>query len=98
MMQVSEQAAMALEAIRRSEEIPESHGTRLSPAGAPGGDMAIRLEFVAETQEGDQVAEQSGTEVYVDSVLAEPLSGAVMDVQDTEEGLAFVFRTLPPEA
>lgn len=98
MLQVSEQAAMALEAIRRSEEIPETHGTRLSPASAPDGDMAIRLEFVEETGEGDQVAEQSGTEVYVDPELAEPLSEAVMDVQDTEEGLAFVFRSQPPGA
>jgi Fe-S cluster assembly iron-binding protein IscA len=98
MLQVSEQAAMALEAIRRSEEVPESHGTRLSPADDPGGDLAIRLEFVEETRERDQVAEQSGTEVYVDSELAEPLSDAVMDVEDSGEGLTFVFRSKAPEA
>ncbi|MBW3666765.1 MAG: hypothetical protein KY394_04130 [Actinobacteria bacterium] len=98
MLEVSEQAAVALEAIRRSEEIPESHGTRLSPARHPSGDLAIQLEFVEEAQEGDQVAEQAGTEVYVDPGLAEPLSGAVMDVEDTNEGLTFVFRSRSPEA
>lgn len=98
MLQVSERAATALEAIRHSEEVPESHDTRLSPASHPGGELAIRLEFVEETQEGDQVAEQAGTEVYVDSELAEPLSGAVMDVEDTGEGLTFVFRSKSPEA
>lgn len=98
MLQVSEQAAMALEAIRRSEEVPASHDTRLSPANDPSGDLAIRLEFVEEAQEEDQVAEQAGTEVYVDPQLAEPLSEAVMDVHDTDEGLAFVFRSASPEA
>lgn len=79
--------------VRSSEEIPETHGTRLSPIRHPGGDLAIRLEFVAEAQEGDQVAGQAGTEVFIDSELAEPLSDAVMDLERTEEGLAFVFRT-----
>lgn len=98
MLQVSEQAAVALEAIRRSEGIPESHGTRLAAAQQPDGDLAIRLHFVEEAEEGDQVAEQAGTEVYVDSALAEPLAEAVMDVQETNEGLTFVFRTSPAEA
>lgn len=93
MLQVSEQAASALEAIRRNEEVPESHDTRLSPAQSPDGDLAIRLEFVEGAEEEDQVAEQAGTKVYVDSELAEPLSEAVMDVQNTAEGLSFVFRT-----
>jgi Fe-S cluster assembly iron-binding protein IscA len=96
MLQVSEQAAVALEAIRRSEGIPETHGTRLSPAPQPSGDLGIRLDFVEEAEERDQVAEQAGTEVYVDPALAEPLSDAVMDVQETNEGLTFVFR--PTEA
>ncbi len=98
MLQVSERAAVALEAIRQSQGIPESHGMRLGAAQDPSGDLGIRLHFVEEAQEGDQVAEQAGTEVYIDSELAEPLSDTVMDVQDTEEGLTFVFRTQAPEA
>ena len=93
MLQVSEKAAMALEAIRRSEEIPDSHDTRLSQASHPDGEIAIRLDFVEDVEEGDHLAEQGGTEVYVDPALVEPLSGAVMDVEDTEEGLSFVFRS-----
>lgn len=98
MLQVSEKAAVALEAIRRNEEIPESHGARLGAARDQSGDLAIRLHFVEEAEEGDQVAEQAGTEVYIDPELAEPLSGTVMDVQNTEEGLTFVFRTQAEEA
>lgn len=98
MLQLSDKAAVALEAVRRSEEIPESHGTRLSPAQQPGGELAIRLDFVEETEDGDLVAEQAGTEVYVDSELAGPLDDALMDVEETGQGLAFVFRTRPAEA
>jgi Fe-S cluster assembly iron-binding protein IscA len=97
MLQVSEKAAVALETIRRSEGIPESHGTRLAATRDQSGDLAISLHFVEEAEEGDQVAEQAGTEVYVDSELAEPLSDSVMDVQNTEQGLTFVFRTQAPE-
>lgn len=92
MLQVSEKAAMALEAIRRSEEVPESHGTRLSPATQPDGDLAIRLEFVEEVPDDDRVAEQGDTEVHVAPALVDPLADAIMDVEDTEDGLTFVFR------
>lgn len=92
MLKVSENAAAALESIRQSEGIPQAHGTRLTADQQPTGDIAIRLEFVENVPEEDQVAEQAGTEVYVDPQIAEPLADTVMDVQDSGEGLAFVFR------
>ena len=92
MLQLTESAAAALESIRRIEEIPDSHGTRLTGGPQPDGDLAVRLEFVEGPAEGDQVTAQGGTEVYVDPEVAEPLSEAVMDVRDDESGLAFVFR------
>ena len=92
-MQLSENAAMALKAIRENEDIPEGHDTRLAADQQESGDLAVRLEFVEETREDDEMAEQSGTEVYLDSKLVEPLTDTTMDVQQTDEGLAFVFRT-----
>ncbi len=65
-MELTENAAAALEHIRQSEEIPEEHGTRLTADEQPSGDLAVRLEFVEQVPEGDQVAEQAGTEIYVD--------------------------------
>lgn len=94
-MQLSENAAMALKAIRENEGIPEEHDTRLAADQQDSGDLAVRLEFVEETQEEDEVAEQAGTEVYLDPKLAQPLADTTMDVQQTEEGLAFVFRSAP---
>lgn len=95
-MQLSENAAAALETIRRSEGIPEEHDTRLTAERQPTGDVAIRLEFVEEPGDEDQVAEQAGTEVYVDPIIADPLAESVMDVQDSDEGLSFVFRPQTP--
>ncbi|HEX2153868.1 MAG TPA: iron-sulfur cluster biosynthesis family protein [Acidimicrobiia bacterium] len=92
MLKLSENAAAALETIRRSEEIPESHDTRLTAERQSPGGIAVRLEFVETAGEEDEVTEQSGTEVYVDPVIAEPLAESVMDVEDSPEGLSFVFR------
>lgn len=94
-MQLSENAAMALRAIRENEGIPEEHDTRLAADQQDSGDLAVRLEFVEETHEDDGMAEQAGTEVYLDPKLAQPLADTTMDVQQTEEGLAFVFRSAP---
>jgi Fe-S cluster assembly iron-binding protein IscA len=96
-LQVTENAAAALESIRQMEGIPESHGTRLTGGPQPDGDIAVRLEFVESPVETDQVTKQGETEVYVDPEVAQPLAEAVMDVQDSEEGLAFVFRPQMPQ-
>lgn len=94
-MQLSENAAMALKAIRENQEIPIGHDTRLAADEHDSGDLAVRLEFVEETQEDDEMTEQSGTEVYLDSKLVEPLADTTMDVQRTDDGPAFVFRAEP---
>lgn len=94
-MKLTENAAAALENIRESQRIPEDHSSRLTADQQPTG-LAVRLEFVEEVEENDQVAEQAGTEIHVDSRLAEPLADTTMDVEDSGEGLTFVFRTGRP--
>lgn len=97
MLRVSENAAAALENVRSAEGIPESYGVRLSGGQQPSGDVVIDVAFVEAGEDTDQVTEQSGTDVYVAPELAEPLSTAVMDVQDSETGLQLVFRPQSPE-
>lgn len=92
MLQLSENAAAALQNLRQDQEIPEEHGTRLTGVQQPTGDLAVHLEFVETVPETDLVAEQAGTEVHIDPDISEPLSNVVMDVQQSEQGLAFVFR------
>ena len=92
MLQLSENAAAALETIRASEGIPASHDTRLTAERGPNGDFVVRLEFVENATPEDGVAEQGATQVYVDPLIVDALSESVMDVHDGGDGLAFVFR------
>lgn len=96
MLKLSENAAAALENLREAEGVPESHGARLTGGEQPGGDIVVRLEFVESPQEADEVAEQAGTEVFVAPEVAEPLSDVVMDVEDSDQGLSFVFIPQAP--
>lgn len=96
MLQSSENAAAALESIRENQGIPEEQGTRLTADLTEENGLALRLEFVDEVPEEDQVVEQSGTEVHLDPRVVQPLKDTIMDVQDTEEGFAFVFRDTAP--
>jgi len=98
MLKVTENAAAALESIRNREGIPEDQDIRLTADPQPTGDVGVRLEFVETVGDEDEVAKQAGTEVYVDPAIVEPLNDTVMDVQDSDEGLAFVFRPQAPEA
>ena len=95
MLKLSDNAAAALENLREAEGIPESQNARLTGGEQPGGDIVVRLEFVEDRLDADQVAEQAGTEILVDPGLAEPLSDVVLDIEDTGEGVAFVFLPQP---
>ena len=98
MLKLSENAAAALENIRRSQGIPDDHDTRLTAEQQPSGEVAVRLEFIEEAGEEDKVAEQGGTEVYVDPIIVEPLADSTMDVQQGDQGLTFVFRPQDTDA
>lgn len=98
MLHVSENAAAALENLRASEGVPESYGVRLSGIHESDGNIMIDLAFVEQAEEADEVAEQSGTEVYIAPEVARPLSTAVMDVQAGDAGLQLVFHSQDPGA
>lgn len=92
MLQVTQTAAVALATIREQEGIPDEHNPRLTGEALPGGDLAVRLEFVETAPEEDVVTSEAGTDVYVDSGIAPALDQAVLDVQSGEGGMSFVFR------
>lgn len=94
-MELTENAAAALENIRESQGVPEESGTRITAEKDASGSLALRLEFVDEVSADDRLVEQAGTEVYLDPVVVEPLENTIMDVQDQGDGLAFVFRGQP---
>jgi Fe-S cluster assembly iron-binding protein IscA len=92
MLQVTQNAAVALATIREQENIPEDHNTLLTGEKLPSGDVSIRLEFVEDTAEEAQVTSEAGTDIYVAPDVADVLEQAVLDVQAGENGMAFVFR------
>ncbi len=96
MLQLTESAAAALESIRRAEAVPESHETRLTGGQQRDGEVEVHLEFVESRNEDDQVTALGGTEVLIAPEVAEPLSDAVLDVQDGVTGPSFVFLPQTP--
>lgn len=93
MLQLSDNAAAALENIRESQGIPDEQATRLTADEGADGGISLRLEFVEAMPEGDEVVEQSGTEIHLDPRVVQPLADTIMDVRDTESGLTFVFES-----
>jgi Fe-S cluster assembly iron-binding protein IscA len=91
-LQVSPNAVSLLEEARDAQDIPESFGIRVFGESDPTGQVAISVGFTEEPQDGDEVTEQSGTEIYVSPELAEPLSDSVLDLEDTPEGARLVIK------
>jgi Fe-S cluster assembly iron-binding protein IscA len=86
MLQVTDSAVIVLEEARAAQEVPDSFGLRVFTQAGNDGHATLALAFVQEPAEGDQVAEQGDTEIYVASELAEPLAEHMLDVEDTPEG------------
>jgi Fe-S cluster assembly iron-binding protein IscA len=92
MLQITENAALTLAKVRDAQGIPASHGVRLSGSTNESGQHVVRIAFVEAPDQADHVAEQTGTEVYLAPEVADPLSDAVMDVEETEAGPQLIFR------
>lgn len=86
MLQVTDSAAIALQEARAVQQVPDSFGVRVFAQAGDNGQPALALAFTEEPGEGDQVTEQSGTEIYVAPELVEPLAEHMLDVEDTADG------------
>lgn len=94
MLQVSSSAIAVLEEARTAQDVPDDHGLRVwaEPDPQDPSRTSLGVGFTPEPQDGDQVTEQAGTEVYVSAELAEPLAGSVIDVEDAGAGPQLVIR------
>jgi len=79
MLHCTPAATAVLEAVRRQNDIPEGHGIRLFPAPAPGGEVALGIDFAADPEPGDDVSDQHGTTVMVAGDIAPQLDGLLLD-------------------
>lgn len=92
MLQISDGAVRLLQETRSEQGVPESYGLRVFGRSDQTGGIQVHLTFTEEPEEGDQVIEQAGTELYLAPEVAEPLDNAVLDVADEEAGPELVLR------
>lgn len=98
MLQLSENAATALEEARSAQDVPEGYGVRIAAQPGPDGQMGIALGFVEQPLEGDEVTEQSGTELYIAPEVAEPLADSMLDVESGDQGQELVIKPQDAQA
>lgn len=86
MLQCTQTVAMSLQELRRSQGIPDSFGVRVFASETPEGEQALGIGFADRPFEGDEVAEQHGTRVFVAQEVAEGLDGAELDLLPAASG------------
>jgi iron-sulfur cluster assembly protein len=89
---LTEKAALQVRKIRVENNIPETHGLRLSVKGGGCSGLTYVLGFDEQPRENDRVIECFGIRVFIDPKSAFYLSGTVLDFSDGLIGKGFVFH------
>jgi iron-sulfur cluster assembly protein len=92
MLQVTEAAAAVVESTREQVGAPEGTGVRIQLTQTDDGQEGIGLAFREGPEQGDEVTEQAGIRVFVQSDLTDTLSEATLDARATDEGTELVVR------
>ena len=85
-------AAEQIAAVRKQNNIPESHGLRVGVKGGGCSGLSYVLGFDAEPKPGDKVFDLLGITVFIDPKSLFYLSGTQLDFQDGLNGKGFVFN------
>lgn len=86
MFQVTDAAAAHLAEAARGRGLPDTVGIRVYGEPQSEGGLAVGLVFAEVPAEDDQVAEQSGTRVFLAPEVAGALSEVSLDLKETSEG------------
>lgn len=86
---LTESAANKLAGIMAQKGMAATHGLRVFVQGGGCGGMQYGMTFENQLREGDQVFEQHGLRVYVDSVSLFYIDGARIDYMDSLMGGGF---------
>ena len=90
MVQLSAEAVALLDQLRSSEGIPETFGVRVYGEDVAPMGGRIRIAFREGPQEGDEVAEEQGTRLFVAEDVAAQLSDALIDTVEEARGTKLV--------
>lgn len=85
MLTLSESAVEAVDALLHMPEIPDDAGLRIRPAG----ESQLTVEIAPEPAPGDQVIEEGGARVFVDSEAAPILDDVQLDARMEGDQVAF---------
>lgn len=88
MLTLSPSAVEAVDTLLHSGlEIPDDAGLRIGSTG----DSQLTIGIAPEPAPGDQVIEEGGARVFVDSVIAEALDNAQLDARQQGDQIAFAL-------
>ena len=93
MLTLSPSAVEAVDQLLHTPEMPEDAGLRIRPAG----ETQLTIEVAAEPAPGDQIIEEGGARVFVDSEAAPILDNAELDARTDGDQVAFGLRTTGAE-
>lgn len=92
MLTITRSAAEAIEAIVSSTpELPDDSGLRIAPALADDGQPALGLSFTDSPEQGDQVVDGEGVQVYLDPEAALILDDKVLDARVADGQVGFTL-------
>ena len=96
MLQLTEAAANHLADAARTRGLPDSVAVRVYGEPRRGGGLAVGVTFADLPAEGDQVARQGATRLFIGSEVAELLSEGLLDLRETELGPRLVVVPAEP--
>jgi Fe-S cluster assembly iron-binding protein IscA len=96
MLKVTDKAAAILKAAKTAEGASPTAGIRIHQAPLPDGSrqkgIGVAVTIKDEPEMSDEVLEQDGLRVFLESTLIAPLDERTLDVQEAEQGVELVFR------
>jgi iron-sulfur cluster assembly protein len=85
MLTLSPAAVEVVDSLLHSPEVPDDAGLRIGAAGQ----SQLTIEIAPEPAPGDQVIEEGGARVFVDSTAASMLDNAQLDARREGDQVAF---------
>jgi iron-sulfur cluster assembly protein len=89
---LTEKAVSEIRRLMSGQNVPASHGLRVSVKGGGCSGFSYVMGFEPEPKETDKIMDAFGLRVFVDPKSLFYISGTVLDYSDGLDGKGFVFR------
>jgi iron-sulfur cluster assembly protein len=89
---LTEKAVSEIRRLMSGQNVPASHGLRVSVKGGGCSGFSYVMGFEPEPKESDKIMDAFGLRVFVDPKSLFYISGTVLDYSDGLNGKGFVFR------